>query len=137
VLIEKAIQHTMPAKILILEDEMVVRLLLNEILTPAGYSVTEADSLRALQACLEQEQPGPDVLLMDLHLADGDGMSALPEVKRRWPATRVVILTGDGTVEVAERAYKLDDLFLLSKPIDPDMLTTVIELALSDKPGKM
>ncbi len=124
----------MRANIMIVEDDPNIRALLWALLPAAGYEVREADSLRALRACLGQ--PAPEVLLLDLQLGDGNGLSALPDVKQHWPGTRVVILTGHGSVEAADEAYKVEDVFLLTKPMDAEMLTTVIELALSEKPGK-
>jgi DNA-binding NtrC family response regulator len=124
----------MRAEIMIVDDDTTLRPLLGKLLTATGYGVREADSLKGLRACLEQPAWEPDVLLLDLQLGDGYGLSVLPEVKQHWPGTRVVILTGHGSVEAAEQAYKMDNVFLLNKPMDAAMLTTVIELALSDKP---
>ncbi len=119
----------MPTNILIVEDDPTLRPLLSKLLSAAGYTPTEADCLAALRARFEG--PAPDLLLLDLVLPDGDGLSALPEVKKRWPTTRVVILTGHGSVEAAEGAYGIEDVFMLSKPMDSGMLESVIELALA------
>ncbi len=121
----------MRANIMIVDDDSTLRSLLGKLLIATGYGVQETDSLQGLRTHLGQA--GPDVLLLDLNLGDGSGLSALPEVKQHWPATRVVILTGNSSVEAAEQAYEMDDVFLLNKPMDAAMLTTVIELALSDK----
>jgi len=119
----------MAAHILVLEDEQPQREFLKSVLSEGGYVVTEADTLAALRSCLRNN--APDVLLLDLHLPDGDGLSAVPEVRKTWPATRIVILTGHGSVQAAEEAFKMDDVFLVTKPVDVDMLKTVLELALT------
>ena len=121
----------MPARILLVEDDPTLRESLTHQLSVAGYEMTEADTLEALHNCLHD--PAPEALLLDLHLPDGDGLSALPEVKRNWPDCKVVILSADGSLEATEAVYQLDDVFLLSKPLDPEMLESVLGLALTQR----
>jgi len=118
------------ARILIVEDEPDVRLFVRTILEKQGYTVSEAADAAGLRAALEG--PAPAAVIVDLHLPDGSGLALLSELKPKWPQTKVIILTGYGTVEVAEEAYKVDrNLFLHSKPVDGDTLIALIELALS------
>ena len=56
------------------------------------YQVTEADSGAALQKAFAQEQP--DVVLLDVKLPDANGLDLLPSIKKRWPETEVIVLTG-------------------------------------------
>jgi DNA-binding response OmpR family regulator len=121
----------MPARILLVEDDPALRESLTHQLSAAGYDMTEADTLEALEDRLHE--PAPEALLLDLHLPDGHGLSALPEVRRNWPDCKVVILTADGSLEATEDVYKLDDVFLLSKPLDPEMLESVLGLALAPR----
>jgi DNA-binding response OmpR family regulator len=121
----------MPARILLVEDDPALRESLTHQLSVAGYDMTEADTLEALEDRLNE--PAPEALLLDLHLPDGHGLSALPEVRRNWPDCKVVILTADGSLEATEDVYKLDDVLLLSKPLDPEMLESVLGLALAPR----
>jgi DNA-binding NtrC family response regulator len=123
----------MAARILLVEDDPTVRESLRNLLSVAGYEMSEASTLRSLQDCLLE--PAPQVLLLDLHLPDGHGLSALPDVKKNWPGCKVVILTGDGSLKATEDVYKFDDVFLLSKPLDPEMLESVLEMALMQHAG--
>ena len=126
----------MQHSILIVEDEPLIRDLIKTYLDPVGCLTTEAGDLAGARKALAG--PAPAVVLLDLRLPDGNGLSLLPEIKRQWPTTRVVILTGDGTVETAEQAYKQDDVYLLNKPFDAEMLRTVVELSLtSGKDGEL
>ena len=56
------------------------------------YQVTEADSGAALQKAFALEQP--DLVLLDVKLGDADGLELLPSLKKRWPETEVIVLTG-------------------------------------------
>jgi two-component system, NtrC family, response regulator HydG len=119
----------MQPRILVVEDDQCIRELVATFLGRDKFAMNEVTDLQNLKK--ELAGPAPDLLLLDLQLPDGNGLSLLPDVKRAWPATKVVILTGYGTVEVAEEAYKVDDVFLLSKPFDGEMLNSVVDLALS------
>ena len=78
-------------KIIIVDDEEGMRDLLKAILE-ADYHIAEADSGAALHQALEKEEP--DVVLLDMKLPDANGLSLLPAIKQRWPATEVIILSG-------------------------------------------
>src|SRR6185436_17821442 len=81
----------MKGKILIVDDEQSIRALLRDVLGQE-YELAEADSGAALQKCLTQEEP--DVVLLDVNLGDANGLELLPQVKRRWPESPVIVLTG-------------------------------------------
>lgn len=120
--------------IMIVEDEADIRAFVRIILEKENYQVSEAADARSLRAALEGTPPA--AVILDLNLPDGNALDILPELKRRWPGTKVIILTGFGTPEVAEEAYKLDkELFLHCKPVDAGTLIALVELALSGQPG--
>lgn len=81
----------MKGKILIVDDQEDMREMLKCILEGEN-EVTEADSGAALQKAFSQDQP--DVVLLDVKLPDADGLDLLPGIKKRWPGTEVIILTG-------------------------------------------
>jgi DNA-binding NtrC family response regulator len=81
----------MKGKILIVDDEESIRALLRDVLG-AEHEVTEADSGAALQKLFTQDEP--DVVLLDVNLGDANGLELLPQVKKRWPETPVIVLTG-------------------------------------------
>jgi DNA-binding NtrC family response regulator len=122
----------MKTTILIVEDEAVIRELVSHVLGSETCEVSEVENLAGLRRSLAG--PAPALVILDLKLPDGHGLSMLPELKQKWPATKVIILTGYGSVDAAEEAYKVDpELFLLSKPMDPGTLRALVELALSGK----
>jgi DNA-binding NtrC family response regulator len=81
----------MKGKILIVDDQADIRAMLKTILE-TDHQVTEADSGAALQTAFGQEQP--DVVLLDVKLPDANGLELLPGIKKRWPETEVIVLTG-------------------------------------------
>jgi two-component system, NtrC family, response regulator HydG len=81
----------MKGKILIVDDQEDIRQMLRSILEGEN-EVSEADSGAALQKAFSLEQP--DVVLLDVKLPDDNGLDLLPMIKKRWPGTEVIILTG-------------------------------------------
>jgi DNA-binding NtrC family response regulator len=122
----------MKAKILIVDDEAELRGVVKDLLGMEGYEMAEAADIASLRQRLEGAPA--DIVLLDLKLPDGDGLALLPEIKQKWPNSKVIILTGYGTVDVAEGAFKTDDqIFLQSKPFDAGILKALVELALTRK----
>jgi DNA-binding NtrC family response regulator len=83
--------HELRGKVLIVDDQESMRELLRMILE-GDYHISEADSGAALHKALNHEQP--DVVLLDMHLPDANGVHLLPVIANRWPQTQVIILTG-------------------------------------------
>jgi DNA-binding NtrC family response regulator len=81
----------MKGKVLIVDDHAEFRQLL-AVRLEADYSVAEAESCAALQKLFTQEDP--DVVLLDVNLPDGSGLDLLPNLKRNWPDTEVIVITG-------------------------------------------
>jgi DNA-binding NtrC family response regulator len=81
----------MKGKVLIVDDAREMRELLVSLLSET-YQVSQAESGAALQKAYSQEQP--DLVLLDVKLTDADGLELLPNLKKRWPETEVIVLTG-------------------------------------------
>ena len=81
----------MKGKVLIVDDAPEMRELLTSLLSDT-YQVSQAESGAALQKAYSQEQP--DLVLLDVKLSDADGLELLPNLKKRWPETEVIVLTG-------------------------------------------
>jgi len=124
----------MKARIMVVDDEADIRLVVRACLERAGYEVSEASSAAALRQSFAA--PAPDVVVLDLQLSDGDGLALLPELKQQWPRARVIILTGYGTVDAASKAYAVDDVYFESKPFDPETLNALVCLALSERKAR-
>lgn len=117
-------------KILLVDDETIVRDSLSEWLKEAGYDVTSAeDGYRAIQ--IIKDRPA-DVLVVDLKMPGLDGIEVLKEVKKIAPETKVIIITAYGTVENAVEAMKVGAADYIMKPFEPEKLEFAIEDVIKD-----
>ena len=123
----------MKGKILIVDDEADLRLLLKSILE-SEYTVTEAENGAALKKLLTAE--APDIVLLDLNLPDANGLDLLPQLKKSWPDAEVVVLTGAATFEAAVEATKRGAYHFINKPFDTSALLVTIERAIENQQQK-
>lgn len=121
----------MKAKIMIVDDEEQLRFFVKTILEQEGYEVIEAADAESLRRFPDDLQP--DVILLDLKLPDADGLTLLPQLKRRWPDGEVIVLTGYGSIEVAVEATKRGAYYFQSKPFDASTLKLQVARALDHK----
>jgi DNA-binding NtrC family response regulator len=120
----------MKAKVLIVDDEADVRDLLVTVLHN-HYDVAEAGSGNALQKAFSD--PQPDVIVLDVNLKDANGLVLLPQIKKLWADTEVIVLTGQGTMEMALEAGRLGAYNFLSKPFQNEKLLADVKCALERK----
>ncbi|MGO8866022.1 MAG: sigma-54-dependent transcriptional regulator [Alphaproteobacteria bacterium] len=118
-------------KILVVDDDEVVRLSYQRSLQAARYNVEGAlsgeDALQAL------EHKPFDVVLLDLRMPGMDGISVLKAIKRSWPKSEVVVITGYPTVESAKEAVKLGAYDYLAKPVGPAEVINAASGAITQK----
>src|SRR6266849_9891086 len=120
----------MKGHILLVDDAADIRELLAAVLRDT-YTITEADTGAALKQAFARTQP--DVILLDIKLPDADGLDLLPQIKKQWPETEVIVLTGNATFEAAVEATKRGAYHFLDKPFRNDGLRVMIERALEHK----
>ncbi len=126
----------MKGKVLIVDDHRELREVLSAHLSD-DYQVSEADSGATLQKAFAKEQP--DVILLDVKLPDADGLELLPIVKKRWPGTEVIVLTGTArdneAVSWAVEATKRGAFNFVCKEdkFDADKFLTDVKNALEHK----
>ncbi len=116
-------------KILVVDDEADIRVLLKEILSEEGYDVDVAAD--AGQARASRARTTPDLVLLDIWMPDTDGITLL----REWSAVAsedcpVVMMSGHGTVETAVEATRLGAFDFVEKPLSLAKLLRTVERAL-------
>ncbi len=120
----------MKAKILVVDDDVDLRILLASVLEDY-YEVVQANNGAALQKAFSQ--PPPDVVLLDVVLPDADGLALLPQIKKRWPDTEVIVLTGHGTISMAVEAGRGGAYNFLAKPFENQKLLADVKCAVERK----
>src|ERR1035441_7284167 len=98
------------------------------------YIVTQAEDGAALRKCFLLD--APDVILLDLKLPDANGLDLLPEIKKTWPDTEVIVLTGEATFEAAVQATKRGAYHFINKPFDTQQLLVTIDRAIENRQQK-
>ena len=116
-----------PAKlrILVVDDEPLIRWSITETLAAAGHQMMEAsDAATALQAVTDA--PDLDLVLLDFRLPDSNDLGLLKKIRRMAPAARVVMMTAFGTPDVTAGAIELGASRVLSKPFNMGELERVV-----------
>jgi DNA-binding NtrC family response regulator len=112
-------------KILIVDDEMIMRESLAGWLERDGYDVKVAESGEKALEMLKKERF--DVVFMDIKMDGMSGLEALPHIKESDPDIEVVMITAYGSIATAIKAMKNGAFDYLLKPFDPDELGILIE----------
>jgi two-component system, OmpR family, response regulator len=116
------------ARILVVDDDPDTLALLRSILIPRGYTIhTAEDGLQAL-ACLELTHY--DLVLTDVCMPGMDGLELLQHIQRRFPHTRVVVLTAHTNAETVVRSLKDKAFSYFSKPFSSGAIAEMVAQAL-------
>ncbi|MFL6210708.1 MAG: sigma-54-dependent transcriptional regulator [Pyrinomonadaceae bacterium] len=117
-------------RILVVDDDPLLLDTLREILLAGGYDArAEPDGLSALAHLAEYR---PDVVVTDVKMPGLDGFALLREVRERQPAVPVILLTGEGSVEMALRAVREEGAYhYFEKPVDNERLLEMVGRALA------
>ena len=114
------------ARVLVVDDEALIRWSLAELLTDGGYAVSEAsDGASALaQASTEQF----DAIVLDFRLPDSNDLRLLERIRQLQPNVPVVMMTAYGTPEMTSGALELGAFRVVAKPFDVhDMVNLVAQ----------
>ncbi|GAB4487342.1 MAG: hypothetical protein OHK006_16270 [Thermodesulfovibrionales bacterium] len=118
-------------RILVIDDEDIVRISCRRTLVPEGYELREArNGIEGIEILGKESF---DLVLTDLKMPDMDGIEVLEKAKQIAPQTEVVIVTGYQTVETAVKSIKLGAYDYIEKPFTPDSLLAVVAKAMAHK----
>ncbi len=116
--------------ILVLDDEPIVGKRLRAALEKNGYAVEVFEDSRAALRRLDEKEF--DIIVTDVRMEEVDGIQVLEHVLERSARTRVIVITGYATVEVAREALAKGAFDFIAKPFKPDDLRQVIRKAAED-----
>jgi two-component system response regulator PilR (NtrC family) len=119
-----------PGQILVVDDEPDLRTLYELTLLRAGYQVDVAGSVE--EAWQQLERRRFDVVITDMRLPDGLGMSIIQKIRTQQRSERCVVITAHGSAENAVESLKAGAFDYLTKPVDLKQFRTVIASAVQD-----
>jgi len=111
-------------RLLVVEDEQSIRRLCMTVGGALGFHCSEAESAEAALAA--GPAVAPDIVIADLRLPNLSGADLLREIKARYPATEVVIMTGHGSIESAVEVMKLGAYDYIQKPFRVEELRMLL-----------
>ena len=118
----------MPGTILLVDDEEKLRGLLKRIISLEGFTIYEAADLKAAAKLLEKE--AIQVVLCDVKLPDGSGVGFVKEVKAKYPATEIILLTAYGNIPDGIQAMKNGAFDYITKGDDNDKVIPLLMRAM-------
>lgn len=137
----KQFLHTLPSmpeggplpatrlRVLVVEDEALIRWAVAEALTAAGHVVLQAPDAATARRVVAETAPPLDAVLLDLRLPDSSDLSLLAAIRRETPGTAVVMMTAHGTREDAANAKALGAFTVIEKPFDLEQIEQVVVAA--------
>jgi two-component system, NtrC family, response regulator len=122
------------AKILIVDDDEIMSAMLTEMVSRAGHNVSRAPTLsEGLKKAIENEF---DVVFLDIRLPDGNGLDALPLIRKAPSGPEVIIITGFGDPDGAELAMRNEAWDYLQKPSSVKDMTLALTRAIQYREEK-
>src|ERR1700676_850464 len=115
-------------KILVIDDDRDICLLLNRFLTRRGYEVIEMYTGKKALVWLDTSQP--NLVMCDYRLGDMDAMEMLTSIKNKYAVMPVIIITGYSDMRTAVKVMKMGAYDYITKPLLPDEIIHTIQLAI-------
>ncbi|MFN7112814.1 MAG: response regulator [Alphaproteobacteria bacterium] len=122
-------------KILVVDDDMQMRLSLRHILHREGHSVDEAVNGQAAIDSVEAADAGYDLVLMDIIMPDKEGIETILYLRRRHPSLKIIAMSGGARLfdfDPLRLAHDCGANFVLAKPFEPDALRKMLRICLVD-----
>ena len=119
------IESTVPLNSLVVDNDRFVREACKEAAAALGYHTTATES--AEQAFWVVDSESIDVVLLDLNLPGAGGLDVMRQIKRLQPNIEVILMTGNGTVQLAVQAMKAGAYDFVAKPFGLNDLKLLLE----------
>jgi len=122
------------AKILLVEDDELVRDMLSQMLTKASHEVTSAENGEEAAILLQKLQP--DIMVTDIIMPKKSGITLISEVKNKHPEMEIIAISGGGRLDpigYLDLSESLGASVSFEKPVDNTALLMAIDLLLQGK----
>lgn len=117
-------------KLLIVDDQIGIRILLLEVFATEGYETFQAANGRAALEIVRNHTP--DLVLLDMKIPGMDGLEILKKIKEMNRDIKVIMMTAYGELDMIKEATDLGALTHFTKPFDIDEMRIAVNLQLSD-----
>ncbi len=121
-----ATRTTPVRRVLVVDDELLIRWSLCETLSDHGYTVLEAEDGQGAVRTLSDATELPDVVLLDFRLPDSTDLNLLERIIRMVPEGRVILMTEYGTPELTNEALERGAFTVLHKPFELQEVTSLV-----------
>lgn len=121
------LRETVPAGILVIDDEVAVNNNIRKILSKKGFNVDQA--FTKTEALEKIEESAYTLVLLDLKIPEVKDLELLKAIRDRRPDTMVIIITGYASIETAVETSRLGAIDYLAKPFTPDEIRNATEKA--------
>ncbi len=116
-------------RVLVIDDEALIRWSLTEMLGERGYAVTEASDARMALTAIQQAGEPFDVVLLDYRLPDSADLRLLETIRRMSPTSQVIMITAHNSPELAQGAAALGAYRVINKPFEVEGLAALVNQA--------
>ncbi|EJY56648.1 two-component system response regulator (stage 0 sporulation protein F) [Alicyclobacillus sacchari] len=114
----------MAYKVLVVDDQFGIRVLLQEVLQREGYEIFQApNGVTALQIA---EQEKPDLILLDMKIPGMDGLEILRNIRKLELDSKVIMMTAYGELDLIHEAMEMGAVAHFTKPFDIDELRRAV-----------
>jgi len=121
-------------RVLVVDDEPLIRWSLSELLIESGHSVTEAADAASAVRALSGDGPF-DVVLLDYRLPDSNDLNLLSTIRRQTPQSAVIMMTAYGAPEMTSGALALGAYRVVPKPFEVHDLVSLVTQAHNARHG--
>jgi len=118
-------------RVLVVDDERLIRWALAETLTERGYDVVQAGDGGAAVKAVSDGSQLPDVVLLDFRLPDSNDLGLLSTLRRLAPRARIILMTAFGTPEILHDAIDIGAYQVVNKPFKINEVATLVSEAIS------
>jgi len=124
-----------PPRVLVVDDEPLIRWSVAETLADRGYEVAETGDARGARATVHNTTRSFDVVLLDYRLPDSDGLGLLASLRELSPKTQIILMTAFGTPEVVRGALDLGAFRVVTKPFEMQTIADLVTQACTAGPS--